>query len=203
MNYTKLISKRKEYKYSVNICLDLRDEDRLSSFIPNVTTTEILREYLGGIIRGNTETHSRILYGSYGTGKSHLLTVLSAILGHINTSGEGIKNLTKLIAKYDSELAADIKGFVAEGKPYLVVPVYADYDDFGKCITFSLKRELEQEGVSICFKGFYDEAYELVVMNLLRSSRGSARSWGLVLRISKMGWLHMSQDMRAFLIISI
>ena len=62
MNYTNLISKRKQYKYSVNICFDLRDEERLTSFIPNITTTEILREYLGGIIRGNTETHSRILY---------------------------------------------------------------------------------------------------------------------------------------------
>ena len=66
MNYTKLITKKKQYKYSVNICLDLRTEERLADFIPNLTTTEIIREYLGGIIRGNSDTHSRILYGSYG-----------------------------------------------------------------------------------------------------------------------------------------
>lgn len=162
MNYTKLISKRKEYKYSVNIYFDLHDEERLASFIPNVTTTEILREYLGGIIRGNTESHSRILYGSYGTGKSHLLTVLSAILGHINTNSRGFKNLTQLIAKYDSELATDIRKYVKEEKPYLVVPVYSDYADFGKCITFSLKKELDKREIPVCFKGFYDEALELV-----------------------------------------
>ena len=51
MNYTQLIQKKKQYKYSVNICFDLRDEERLADFIPNVTTTEIIREYLGGIIR--------------------------------------------------------------------------------------------------------------------------------------------------------
>ena len=62
MNYTKLITKKKQYKYSVNICLDLRTEERLADFIPNLTTTEIIREYLGGIIRGNSDTHSRILY---------------------------------------------------------------------------------------------------------------------------------------------
>lgn len=162
MNYTKLISKKKQYKYSVNICFDLRSEERLADFIPNVTTTEIIREYLGGIIRGNADTHARILYGSYGTGKSHLLTVMSAVLGHINTAGKGFKSFAQLISNYDKELASDIKKFVKEDKPYLVVPVYSDYDDFSKCITFSLKRELERNGIEASFKGYYDEALTLV-----------------------------------------
>ena len=162
MNYTKLISKKKQYKYSVNICLDLRAEERLADFIPNLTTTEIIREYLGGIIRGNADTHSRILYGSYGTGKSHLLTVMSAILGHINISGRGFESFTRLIANYDEELSMDICTFAKEEKPYMVVPVYADYDDFGKCITFSLKKELEKNNISVCFKGYYDEALSLL-----------------------------------------
>lgn len=162
MNYTKLISKKKQYKYSVNICFDLQDEDRLADFIPNVTTTEIIREYLGGIIRGNADAHSRILYGSYGTGKSHLLTVMSAILGHINTSGKGLHSFLRLLGKYDQELAHDIKQFVTTGKPYLVVPVYSDYDDFSKCVTLSLKKALEQKEIDVCFKGFYDEALGLL-----------------------------------------
>ena len=162
MNYTKLITKKKQYKYSVNIGFDLRSEERLSDFIPNVTTTEIIREYLGGIIRGNSDTHARILYGSYGTGKSHLLTVMSAVLGHINTFGKGFDSFTQLISNYDNELASDIERFVREDQPYLVVPVYSDYDDFNKCITFSLKRELERNGIEASFKGYFDEALALV-----------------------------------------
>ncbi|MDE6640267.1 MAG: hypothetical protein K2K63_07075 [Acetatifactor sp.] len=162
MDYTKLVSKKKQYKYSVNICFDLRDEERIAGFIPNITTTEIIREYLGGIIRGNSDIHSRILYGSYGTGKSHLLTVISAVLGHINIKGEGFKSFTKLIANYDKELVADICKFAKEKKPYMVVPVYSDYDDFGKCISFSLKKELERNNIQVSFKGFFDEALALV-----------------------------------------
>lgn len=162
MDYTKLVLKKKQYKYSVNICFDLRNEERIADFIPNVTTTEIIREYLGGIIRGNSDIHSRILYGSYGTGKSHLLTVMSAVLGHINIKGEGFKNFVRLISNYDKELATDICRFGKEKKPYLVVPVYADYDDFGKCISFSVKKELEKNNIQVSFKGFFDEALALV-----------------------------------------
>ena len=137
MNYTELLSRRKQYKYSVNIGFDLRSEERLDAFIPNVTTTEIIREYLGGIIRGNSDTHARILYGSYGTGKSHLLTVISAVLGQINTTGKSFKLFIQQIDHYDKELASDIVSFVEDEKPYLIVPVSSDYDDFVKCITFS------------------------------------------------------------------
>ena len=52
MDYTKLVTRKKQYKYSVNICFDLRDEERIAGFIPNTTTTEIIREYLGGIFLG-------------------------------------------------------------------------------------------------------------------------------------------------------
>ena len=162
MDYTKLVTRKKQYKYSVNICFDLRDEERIAGFIPNTTTTEIIREYLGGIIRGNSDIHSRILYGSYGTGKSHLLTVMSAVLGHINTKGEGFKGFTKLLENYDKELATDIRKYAREKKPYLVVPVYSDYDDFGKCISFSLKKALEEKSIHVSFKGFFDEALGLV-----------------------------------------
>ena len=162
MNYTELLSRRKQYKYSVNIGFDLRSEERLDAFIPNVTTTEIIREYLGGIIRGNSDTHARILYGSYGTGKSHLLTVISAVLGQINTTGKSFKLFIQQIDHYDKELASDIVSFVEDEKPYLIVPVSSDYDDFVKCITFSLKRELDRNGIDACFKGYFEEALVLV-----------------------------------------
>lgn len=162
MNYTSLVTKKKQYKYSANICFDMKDDEKLAGFIPNITTTEILREYLLGIINGNADVHSRILYGSYGTGKSHLLTVLSDLLGHENTNGKGIVEFEKAISKYDRELASEIKRYVKEEKPFLVVPIYANFGDFDKCITYSLKKELERKNIDICFKSYFDDALKLI-----------------------------------------
>lgn len=162
MNYSELITKKKQYKYSANICFDLKDEEKLTGFIPNVTTTEILGEYLYSIIEENNDVHSRILYGSYGTGKSHLLTVLCAILGHINVSGKGFATFNQAVKKYDPELAAFLEKYVSEDKPYLVVPVYSDFPEFDKCISYSLKKELDKNNISICFKSYFHEAIALL-----------------------------------------
>lgn len=161
MNYSELIKRKKEYKYSANLYFDLKNANRLSGFIPNKTTTEILAEYLYGIIN-NTSIHSRILYGSYGTGKSHLLTVLCAILGHINCSSEDCKTLFEALEKYDPELVKFLNEFISRKKPYFVVPVYSDYLDFDKCISFSLKKELERNGYSVVFKNYFQEAIALL-----------------------------------------
>lgn len=162
MDYTSLIKRHKQYKYSANVCFDLHNAARLSGFIPNETTIDILREYVGDIIKGRSTTHARILYGSYGTGKSHLLTVFGAILGHINTSKEEFKQLTKMIDKYAPELASDLKQFANEKQAFLVVPIYTDYPDFNNCISYSLKKELEANHINVAFSGFFDEAISLL-----------------------------------------
>lgn len=162
MDYTSLITRNKQYKYSANVCFDLRNASKLSGFIPNETTTGILREYIGDIIKGRANTHARILYGSYGTGKSHLLTVLGAILGHINTNKEEFKAFSKMIEKYDPELASDLRNFAKEKQAFLVVPIYTDYPDFSNCIAYSLKKELEANHIEVAFSGFFDEALVLL-----------------------------------------
>lgn len=184
MSYTSLVTKKRQYKYSANICFDMKDDEKLADFIPNVTTTEIIREYTMGIINHNAEMHSRILYGSYGTGKSHLLTVLSDLLGHENTNGKGIKEFLKSISKYDKELAQEIKHFIEEEKPYFVVPIYSNFDAFDKCITFSLKKELERNNIEICFKSFFDDA--LILITKWRDGKESAERLEAICKSNKL-----------------
>ena len=41
MKYSQLVTRQTKYKYSANICFDMKNDDRLAGFIPNQTTTEI------------------------------------------------------------------------------------------------------------------------------------------------------------------
>lgn len=196
MSYANLVTKKKQYKYSANICFDMKDEEKLEGFIPNITTTEIFREYLFGIINQNADVHSRILYGSYGTGKSHLLTVLSDLLGHINTTGKGIAVFLKAISKYDKELAKEIKRFIVEEKPYLVVPIYANFNEFDKCITFSLKKELERNNIDICFKSYFDDALKLI--NKWRQGKDSAKRLQEICKTNGMDLTELCQGLETY-----
>lgn len=87
MPYSDLIMQESEYTYSANIQFDIENDRKLLRFIPNDTTTALLKEYFTDITRQNPENHARILYGSYGTGKSHFLTVLSLLLSKSHTDG--------------------------------------------------------------------------------------------------------------------
>lgn len=163
-NYCDLIKQEGEFTYSANIQFDLENDRKLLRFIPNDTTTALLKEYFTDISRQSPEHHARILYGSYGTGKSHFLTVLSLILSKTYTDGFAFETFIDRLSRFNPELAADIVSFVQnkDRKPFLVVPIVFDFEDFDRCIYFSLKRKLDTLGVSVQFKTFYDQAAQLI-----------------------------------------
>lgn len=158
MNYTKLVNIQNQFKYSANISLDLKNKRKYLDYILNQDTVNVLKEFIAGIAGKGVVVHSRILYGSYGTGKSHLLTIVSAILSKINVNSEEFDYFLKLIGKFDSELEQVVREFVEAEKPYLVVPVQGVFSDFGKSISYSLKKCLEQNNIKINFTTFFDEA---------------------------------------------
>lgn len=160
MSYGDLIQQESEYTYSVNIQFDIESDTKLLRFIPNETTIKLFRSYFTDIARLNPSNHARILYGSYGTGKSHFLTVLCQILSKTFTDGVAFDTLLGRIRAYDEALANDIDTYVnsAEIKPMLVVPIVFDFQDFNRCIYFSLKKKLDDLGYDIHFKSFYDQA---------------------------------------------
>lgn len=94
--YSDLINIEGEYNYSANIQFDIENDRKLLRFIPNETTIELLKEYFIDITKERPSHHARMLYGSYGTGKSHFLTVLSMLLGKIHTDGIAYKSFLRV-----------------------------------------------------------------------------------------------------------
>ena len=162
--YSDLIKQEKEYNYSANIQFDIENDRKLARFIPNETTIELMREYFVDITLTEPSHHARMLCGSYGTGKSHFLTVLSLLLSKSFTTSSAYELLLTRIRQYDEALCNDIEKYINDNtrKPFLVVPIVFDFDDFERCIYFSLKRKLDSIGLKVSFKTFFDQARNLV-----------------------------------------
>ena len=78
--------------------------------------------------------------------------------------GDGYRQFIARIHELDEHLAADIDTFIQDKtrKPFLVVPIVFDFEDFDRCLYFSLKKKLDSLGKKVSFKTFYDQAASLV-----------------------------------------
>lgn len=164
MKYSELVTLQSEYTYSANVEFDIRNDSKLHRFIPNKTTISLLRDYFCDIVSDNSSQHSRMLYGSYGTGKSHFLTVLSILLSKKFNAGVAYQTFIHRIRAYDNRLANDIDSFEKDKskKPFLIVPITFDFPNFDRCIYFSLQSALRSIGKEITFKTFYDQATRII-----------------------------------------
>ncbi len=164
MNYSDLVTLQGEYTYSANVEFDIRNDSKLHRFIPNKTTISLFRDYFCDIASDNPYQHARMLYGSYGTGKSHFLTVLSILLSKRFNDGVAYRTFIHRIKAYDDRLANDIDSFEKDKnkKPFLIVPITFDFPNFDRCIYFSLQSALRSVNKEITFKTFYDQAIRII-----------------------------------------
>ena len=162
MLYSELFTQDDNYTYSANIQLDMDKDEKLSKFIPNETYISLLKEYFTDIIKIKPQHHARILYGSYGTGKSHFLTVLSILLSKSFSKSKATKLFLSRVREYDELLANDIANYLSNvERPFLVVPIVYDFEDFDRCLYFSLNKKLESINKKVSFKNFYNQAFRL------------------------------------------
>lgn len=74
-----LIEIAKGFQTSVNIAYDLKNDDKIRSFIPTMSSLEVIEDVLLSTAPTST-SRARILIGAYGRGKSHIILVLMSML---------------------------------------------------------------------------------------------------------------------------
>ena len=79
MRLADLVRIDSRFERSVNLLLDLHNEEKLRLYIPTRSSIRIITEFIREV-NHYTGDRANILIGPYGKGKSHLLLVLLAIL---------------------------------------------------------------------------------------------------------------------------
>jgi len=132
------------FKAAVNLRKERDNLVKVSGFIPTEVAREIILDFAKKLHPATPDLRSRIVMGTYGTGKSHLaLVLLNFFLRPISTS-----ELQTVIEKLDS----DTKGVLLQHRQqipdkYLIVSLYGDEGNIADGLIMGLRRSLEKEGL--------------------------------------------------------
>ena len=156
----KIITPIEGFQYSVNIAYDIYDEKKIKSYIPSTGSLQIIEDILASTDNKSTD-RARILTGSYGKGKSHLILYILALL-----SGQKRSLFSTAIEKAYKEnpnLAKNIQSYLSSGKKLLPVIVNATSLNIKATFLQSLDNALKKAGLSkIMPTTFFDAAIEKI-----------------------------------------
>lgn len=137
---SEMISVATGFQYSVNIGYDLNDDTKLKNFIPTQSALGFLEEILLSTAVSSTE-RARILIGTYGKGKSHIvLAILSILLKKDLTLFE--KLLPKL--KENEELFQLVKDYYKSNNKILPVVITGSNTNLIQAFLLTLQRVLSE-----------------------------------------------------------
>lgn len=116
---SRMITVESGFQYSVNLKYDVRHPSRVRTYIP----TESFATLMGDIIeslRPYSTHRARIVIGPYGTGKSHLITVLAALLKKHLHESDYAPLLSKLYDVGYGDLVPEVESLL-DAQPFLTV----------------------------------------------------------------------------------
>lgn len=128
------------FTYSVNIQYDIDNTEKLSSYIPTDRTINLMQDFI------KKKNGANILIGSYGTGKSHLITLFANIDSGKYSDGDYNILVEKLRSK-DEEFAFEFENRLNQKSKRLIVLPNTDVEDFEQSILLSITKALDVEGL--------------------------------------------------------
>lgn len=138
--YKKNLVFNDNFRYSININMDLHNEEKINSFIVTKTATDLLTGFIDNIESSNSKP--QLFIGPYGKGKSHLLLVLGELL--YSNKFDDCKALVDKLIKSNSNFKEKIEKI--REKRYLPIVLTGSYDSFKPELILEIKKRLEKEG---------------------------------------------------------
>jgi hypothetical protein len=129
------------FKAAVNLKNDQNNLDKVKGFIPTAIAREIILDF-GKKLHPSSDLRSRIIMGTYGTGKSHLALVLLNFFARSFETPE----LQIIVDKLDPDAQMVLKQYRSQvpGK-FLIVNLYGDEGDIADALVMGLRHALKKE----------------------------------------------------------
>lgn len=133
----------KNFQTSINLELDLNNEDKINEYIPTTDICDVLKRYLKSVL-GITNERATTLVGPYGKGKSFLLLVLTYILSK-HKNKKAWNTLCKKINKVDNELFQILMTIEKKEIALLPIVINSNYDNITQSFQLALNEALKRE----------------------------------------------------------
>lgn len=139
------ISTSRAFQYSINVKYDLFDQEKVLNYIPLSQSVSIIREVLASTHPENIQ-RSRIIVGSYGTGKSHLAVTLLSLLTKMFPP-ETYRELITKIKNICPETADMVWRQIHEGAKFLPVVLTGGEETVNQSLLNGLQLALKEHGL--------------------------------------------------------
>ena len=155
-----LVATDRRFQSSVNLMLDIDNNEKIESYIPTMSSLSILASYLRDIHLSD-HGNATVLIGPYGKGKSHLILVWLALLA--GTKTEAKDKLAKNISSIDKEIGTLVSEIYNSKKKYLPVLLSNTDENLNQAFLISLYEALQKANLSEAMPdSYYTEAIKII-----------------------------------------
>lgn len=155
-----MITKSQFFKPSVNIKLDKNNPILLKSYLPTPSHADAFSGVLNGFINPES-SKSHIVIGAYGTGKSFLATLLSALLSK-NIEKKTYKLLLKKYSTVNDEIHDSLQKVSKLKTTYIPILLNGNEGSFRQAIIKALLREINENQLDVVLPGVIQSIFDSV-----------------------------------------
>lgn len=141
---SRLIYTSPGFQYSVNVRYDLENEAKVANYIPITQNVSVITDVINSFNEG-ASSRARLIIGNYGTGKSHLATILLAILAKVHPPTT-YAPLVEKIEHFDIK-SADLIRHELQRERVLPVLLIDSGQSFEQILLNGLRSALSQAGL--------------------------------------------------------